>query len=422
MSDGKNRKLALSEREWDSRSSRTAVRLRKVKKTEGRRLMSFEDVVATQNADIFTREFTYGSSLFKSQSGHELELCDGAVWIDDLLLLYQLKQRNPEHDTHDPDKERRWFEKKVEKLAVGQLADTMRYLNQERSLPLMNRRGQTLEISTASPSTIQLVILFEASQDLPQDVLFRKGRLSRRVGFVHYLHVKDYGAVCTTLHTPFEIADYLAFRTSFVQRNPRAHAVSEKALLGKYLIGADSSDEISDEHERVVDRLVDDREEFSISNLLRIYLERIEFGNEGTLYHLILAELAKLRRNMMREFRKRFMWAMEKCRGANFVTPSRFYPVNQGCSFIAIPLPSTEREDWKKHLEAFTHLCKYDFKSRRCIGFTVTPDETEEKWYNINWLYIDYPWRQDDETDKFLLEQAPFRKSWGEEIGKYSFT
>ena len=363
------------------------------------------------------------SSLDLSNPTHfTTELCDGAVWIDDLLLLYQLKQRNPEHDTHDPDQERKWFEKKVEKVAVGQFAGTMRNLEQEQSLPLMNRRGQTLDVSTATPNTIHLVILYDSSEELPLDALSRKGRVSQRVGFVHYLHVKDYTAICLTLYTPFEIADYLDFRAAFVQANPDTHDVSEKALVGKYLTDTDSLNEISDEHELVVDRLVDDREEFSISNLLRVYFDRIAYGNEGTQYHPILAELAKLRRNMMREFRERFMWAMDKCREGHLVTPSRFYPVDQGCSFIAIPLPATERDNWQKQLEAFTHLCKYDFKSQRCIGFTTAPDPTNDEWYIVHWLYLDYSWKQDDETDRLLAEHNPFRKSWGEQIGKYSFT
>ncbi len=384
--------------------------------------MTFEDVVASHNADIFTKEFTYSSSLFKSQSGQELELCDSAVWIDNLLILYQLKQRNPDYDTHNPEKERKWFEKKVEKVAVGQFADTMRYLDQEHSLPLMNRRRQTLDISAATPNTIHLIALFDSSDELPLDTCSKKGRVSQRVGFVHYLHVNDYINICQILYTPFEIADYLDFRASFVQENPQAHKVSEKALVGKYLTDTDSMSEVLDEHELFVDRLVDDREKFSISNLLRIYLERIEYGNEGIQYHAILAELAKLRRNMAVEFKKRFMWAMDQCRKSQLVLPSRFYPVDVGCSYIAIPLPTGERKNWKRHLESYSHLSKYDHQSQRCIGFTMTPDPSNDKWYIVHWIYLDYPWKQDDEADKLLAEHNQFRQSWGEQIGKYTFT
>lgn len=382
--------------------------------------MSFEDAIAADNSNIFLTEFTFSSTLFKNDEGQELELCDGAVWIDDLLLLFQLKERNPDHDTRDPVKEQRWFERKVEKVAVGQFNDTQRYLREQNSLPFTNRRGQTLELAEAKPKQIHLIVLFDSSDSLPIDVKTRKGRVSGRVGFVHYFHRNDYGAVCKTLHTPFEIAEYLDFRMTFVLRNKQAHCVREKALLGKYLTDTDELDDITDEHEIFVDRLVDDRNDFNLSGLLKGYFDSIQYGNEGTQYHAILKELAKLQRNMLREFRKRLEWSMDKCHEATLPLPSRFYPVKQDCGFIAIPLPTRNCADWQKHLEAYTLLCKYDLKATRCLGFTTAVDNVGLDEYRIHWLLLDYEWSHDANLEAILADGGLFRESTGQLIGKYN--
>jgi hypothetical protein len=104
--------------------------------------MPLDDRIASHNADVFVREFTYSATQFKGQDGQERELCDGAVWIGDLLILLQNKERDPGVVTGDPDAETRWFNKKVSKLAVDQLCDSLRYLQQERALPLANLRGR----------------------------------------------------------------------------------------------------------------------------------------------------------------------------------------------------------------------------------------------------------------------------------------
>lgn len=384
--------------------------------------MSFEDIVADGNSNFFFKEFTYSSSLFKLASGNEVELCDGAVWIDNLLFLYQLKQRNPEADTEVPAAEKKWFEKKVEKLAVGQFSDTVRYLQGQKSLPLLNCRGQPLDFSNAASLSPQLIVLYDPSVSLPLESSLKKGRVSKRVGFVHYFHISDYRAVCMTLHTPFEIAEYLIFRAAYVERNIAANKVSEKAMLGRYFENPEETTGIiSDKHEHFVDQLIDDRDDFNISKLLRVYVDRIKYGNSGTEYHVILKELAKLQRNMLREFRKRLNWAMETCRDPVFKKPSRFYPPKQECCFLAIPIPISERGDWRKYLEIYTHLCKYDLKSRKCVAISVSVAPDDVNAFLIHWMYLEYPWKQDDQTEKVLKEDNPFRETFGQFLDKYHF-
>ena len=296
--------------------------------------MPLDDRIASHNADVFVREFTYSATQFKGQDGQERELCDGAVWIGDLLILLQNKERDPGAVTGDPDAETLWFNKKVSKQAVDQVCDSLRYLRQERALPLANLRGQTLDLTKASErvSLTHLIALFSPSAVLPAAVAMKKGRSSQRVGFVHFLIADDYVRVCGTLHTPFEVSDYLSFRKAVALKDPNADAVSEKALLGQYLMDPDPARSVAPDNEEYVDRLLRDADEFSLSSMLALYLDRVTFGAGGADYHAILVELARLRRHMAREFRKRLAWAMEVCKGASNLAPSRFHVPELGCS------------------------------------------------------------------------------------------
>jgi len=275
-----------------------------------------------------------------------------------------------------------------------------------------------MDLAEAKPKRTHLIALCDASDALPLRVAAKKGRVSRRVGFVHYFHREDYQAVCMTLHTPYEIADYLDFRKVFVQRCDKAHTVSEKALLGKYLTDTDASDDIDHEHELVVDRLIDNRDDFNISQLLREYCDRIVDDNNGTQYHAILKELAKLTRNYLREFRNRFEWAMEKCREETQQKPSRFLAVEQQCAFIAIPLPECDAE--QTDLQLYTTLCKYDLKAERCLGFSVSVDRVNPEAYRVHWCLLDYDWIREPSIEEVLNEGGWFREVKQLIQGKYT--
>lgn len=383
--------------------------------------MSLEDYIATKNSSLFTKEFTFTASPFRRDDGQEVELCDGAIWIDDLLMLFQIKERNPQH-VGDEKKESRWFSKQVDQKAVGQFVDTLRYLRDQSTLPLTNIRGQVLDLADADPKTIHLIALYSSANTLPGSVVQKKGRTSSRLGaFVHFFHKGDYQAVCETLFTPAEVCEYLEFRAEFVTRNPKANTVSEKALVGKFLTDTDDSDDIRDEHELVVESLVDERNEFNVSKLLSVYLERIAYGNEGTQYHAILKEIAKLPRNMLREFRKRFQWAMDRCHEDIQQKPSRFYAPGQKCCFVAIPLPISIRDQWESQVKYYGSLSKHDMEAQRCIAFAVAVDESNSNNYSVHWLYLAYDWIPNEQIDQFLSEDKPFRATRGKMLGKYKF-
>lgn len=55
--------------------------------------MTFADDLAALNAWHFFREFTYARNTFRPAPGQEFELADSLIWLGDLLIAYQLKER-----------------------------------------------------------------------------------------------------------------------------------------------------------------------------------------------------------------------------------------------------------------------------------------------------------------------------------------
>lgn len=374
----------------------------------------------TRNATVFLREFVYDSQTFRSTgNGQELEFCDGAIWIDDLLILYQLKERNSSHQNASEDAQAQWFTKKVERKAVDQLVASNEYLRSEHTLPLANLRGQVIDLRDAKPTTIHNIVIHNSPNSLPLEKVLLKGRQSQRLGFVHFMSISNYFNVVETLFTPYEVSDYLHFRAEACCERSAPNRVTEKALLGKYL--SDTGNNVAMRDERYIDRLVDDRDQFSVGKLLWNYHDRVVWGNNGTEYHAILTEMAKLRRNMLRSFRERLDWAIKTCRENRDVKPSRFGDPGTGCSFIFIPLTADEVDQSIDLLQSWAMLSKYDLRTPKCIGLTVAADPKSSTQLLVNWCCLTGEWEHDPEFEALLAEDYPFREMRVQELGKYNF-
>jgi len=93
--------------------------------------MDIESAVAHFNELYFFKEFTYSKNKFRDKNNQELDAADCIVSLDNIMLIFQIKERNISSSTNAVD-ERKWFENKVKKLAKSQIKDSLKYLaNQE---------------------------------------------------------------------------------------------------------------------------------------------------------------------------------------------------------------------------------------------------------------------------------------------------
>ncbi len=68
--------------------------------------MSFEKAVSSVNELFFFKEFTFSRNTFRTQENNEIEFADNVVWLQDLLILYQVKERKISSSIADPEEEK----------------------------------------------------------------------------------------------------------------------------------------------------------------------------------------------------------------------------------------------------------------------------------------------------------------------------
>lgn len=74
-----------------------------------------EDLVTRISSNVFYKEFTFHKNNFITPRGQK-ELADNVLWIDDLLFLIQVKERNAS-EVKTTVEENKWFENTVLKKA-----------------------------------------------------------------------------------------------------------------------------------------------------------------------------------------------------------------------------------------------------------------------------------------------------------------
>ncbi len=271
----------------------------------------FESAVGKLNAAYFFREFTFSTNTFKPNPASELELADKVVWLDDLMILSQIKERvAPPHTT--ADKERKWFADEVVKKATRQMRDTLSYLKTYPKIKVRNGRRHVFNLASAQVTQTHRIVIYNPHPLLPSECATKKYHRSKTAGvLIHLIHALAYHAILRTLITPAEIAEYLAFREALADKWGEALSkVGEKALVGQYIRNL-PDEEPSTAFETYVDAVNRQTEDWDIARLIHLFPARrttpIKRRKQG---YTILRALAKLYRTDMAEFKKRFAFSM----------------------------------------------------------------------------------------------------------------
>lgn len=380
--------------------------------------MTFEGDIARLNEHFFFEEFTYSTNTFRPSPSTELELADSIIWLDDMLVLFQLKEREKIRKT-SPDREARWFEKKVIEVGTKQIRDSMKYLDVHRNILLRNHRGHQFKLKSSAIAGLHKVICYLGNSRLPETCRWKKFHISRTAGTIHVIAAHDYLGIARTVLTPFELSEYLAFRQYLIEKwDDAVSSVPEPALVGQYLAG-DSDRKPDPAFMDVLTALEHRADEWDMSGLIKRFAERMTTDGHATEYYAILKELAKLKRNELSLFKTRFRLSMEKCRAGKFVLPYRMAIPRTDCGFVFIPLTEDVVEVRKQGLMNLTLACKYDLKLPKCVGASFYPEE--RGWYSVEWCYMEHPWIYEEELERELKRNNPFREVRTVELPRYGF-
>ena len=365
-----------------------------------------EQFINSINENVFFREFTFSENEFiDNNSKMKLEVADNIVWIDQLLFITQIKERN-ELETGSIEK---WFQNKVINKAVKQIKNTHKYLNIYRDISIINNKGHSRNLSESANAERYSLICYMPGENFVESLHYRKFYESSEVGLIHLFHAEDYMWICRYLITPAEIEEYLIFREALHrdQRNV-INQLPEQYVLGHFLKTIET-DHIKPEYINNIQKFVrDEIKDFDISHIVKQFEDKIVFGNTNTQYYFILQELALLNRADLKHFKTRFERTYEMAKKQEQVLPYRMYVPRTDCAFVFMPIRRCDHEHWQNGLNNITELHKYDSKAFRCVGLMMCHHENQmiDMW----WSYLEGEHVQDDEFDKILQEQSPFRE------------
>jgi len=365
-----------------------------------------ENIVTKISSNVFYKEFTFDKNDFYPEDGKK-ELADNVLWLDNLLFIIQVKERNS-IDIKSEAEENKWFENTVLKTAKNQIKKSVDFFSKYDEIKVKNVRNHEIEISKANLHDVNKVIIYMPNSTLINEknksLKFYESKLS---GNIHIFNIEDYLWICKFLMTPTELDEYLKFRERiFLLHKEIITVYPEQYILGHFLNTEDATI-IKEEFIKSFDKLVDDVGDFDVSGILNNFLEKIhiEEQRKSTNYYAIIKEIAKLKRYELVEFKIRFSQIIEDVKSQKFSLPYRFTITRTGCGFVFIPLQFDKISYWENALLNFTELYKYKRKLSKCLG--VLTFKTGE-YFDIFWAYVEGDWKQNEEMDKAISESDKF--------------
>lgn len=295
-----------------------------------------EQFTAEINRYFFLREYSFERNQFRTSLG-ESELADHIIDLPDALFVFQLKERSSGAPSDSKSIEA-WFRRKVLDKGCGQIAASIRYFQERTNLRILNQRGHMHELSLKDRLVVPIILYSTGTANSRIDL--PRHRVSKRAGFVHLMHLRDYHNVCRVLGLPSELIGYFRFRQDLLLRRP--HDRFEEAILTAMFID-ENTQSVSDERAReILQAAYDDTISFDIGEVLRRFGEKVTYlsgGGADLDYYKILAEFSRLSRAEMRGFKKLFIWALDNIRACEPQIPARMMSISTGTGFVVFPVP-----------------------------------------------------------------------------------
>ena len=378
-----------------------------------------QDVLNALNANVFYREFSFSKNVFYPRRGQTEEFADHAIWIDDILIIFQVKERNTGQSSEEMD--RRWFQNKVLAKATRQVRNTLGFLKDYPEINIKNQREHVFNVSGASLKHIIKLVIYKPPDEFPRDLLRVRHHVSSTAGFMHVIPWDDYANLCATLITPAELVEYFEFREKVIKKwFPTGQVPSEPALVGQFLRNEDDSVP-SEEYARYVFTLKQDFEDFDIFNFLSGIGSRVAYyeGMDNELgYYNILAEFAKLSRADLKLAKERIVRCEEAARANREFGPFRFSSRQTGCGFVFMAFDEEGFDSRIEMLKVLTEHSKYQLRLSRHVGVSFAKHGNV---MDINWALMSFPWQPDPMLEANLKNFDPFPPLRSAVRARYSF-
>lgn len=371
---------------------------------------SSEKLISKINENVFFKEFTFDKNSFKHlDSNSELEFADNVVWLDDLLFIIQIKERNSK-EGGDLSK---WFKNKVLNKAVKQIKATNNYLSSLSDVVIQNLKGHKKNIIESRTARKRSIIIYSTNNEIDESIQFQKFYESSDIGLIHLFYVEDYLGVCDFLHTPAEVEEYLEFREAFYKAQGKILNHIPEQYLAAHFFETLDVDHINFDYMDNFKKVSESNELFDISFIIREFSTHLPPLSDPTEYYPIIAELAKLNRAELVLFKTRFLRACMDAEETEMVniTPYRMYVPRTDCAFAIIPLCRPFHEYWETARNNATSMLMYEHKCFRSVGVCIFYAPGEEDFLQTKWQFIEDLWVRNPEMEDIIKEHFPFRKA-----------
>ncbi|HCU11298.1 MAG TPA: hypothetical protein DGB72_04135 [Gemmatimonadetes bacterium] len=374
-----------------------------------------EEFVAQLNASIFLAEFAFPGSELTIRGQGKVEVADHLVLLDDLGIIFQLKERDAAASSAKAELNK-WFANKVRKKAVAQVRSTRELLSRFPGEKLRNQRGHEVAVATKNAASLYAVVIFR----MPNTPGLTTERYypSRSAGFVHFISDVDWLGVCRYLITPAEIADYLAFRQQVLTKYQAADDITEAALVGQF-IGGDQVAPPSKKYDRVLAALREDQAAWDMSFFIEQFGDKITYregDSSPTSHYRILSEFAKLSRSELREFKKRFLLALDAVRDDRFELPYRLACPRTDCGFLILPVTKELANNARNALRNFSLASKHLFNVKKHISLSVV---AQSPFLDIEWMFAEGVNEPNPELEALVERNNPFRNASEQLLPRY---
>ena len=366
------------------------------------------DLVAQQHANVFMRAFSFPASRLPLTDEKGVELADRVMLMDNIGFIFQLREREQKVASKAGDLEK-WVSSHVVRKGVKQIQNTRELLARYMGLSLVNEFGHRMMVSSKHPDALVSMIIYRVPV---KSRAFHAARFkkNRNGTFVHILRDADYFEICNHFVTPAELVDYFSFRRDIlITWDPSSTAVSERALIGQYLMEDLASPPDPRFEHAARSRGGPTACEFTfVMDSLATAIASQEGENADSDCYEILSEMALLGRHELRALKHQLRLALEAVRSNRLELPYRIVSMRTGCGFTIVPVSKEFHDRAYEALRSLSLASKHELDVDREVGIGMWK---LSEFVDIDWLFLEGRNLPDLDLDERLAYGYPFRRA-----------
>lgn len=358
-----------------------------------------EQEITQINQNVFFKEFTFDKNDFIIDNRNKVELADNVLWLDDLMIIIQIKEKSSKGNSSVDD----WLKNKVFKKAKNQIKSTLRYLYEHKTISIANGHNDNHILDIRNIVSVHSVVIYKID-DWRKEAAIAKKHITKDNCFIHFFSFDDYIHICRYIITPVELGQYLVFREEMLRSNTNMDELPEQYFLAHYFQNPTNPTFnilYICNLDKICKKIISREDEFYLGSFISHMRDTLyAYGDEKD-YYFIIRELAKLNREEMKLFKERLLAVMNEEPKSLPVAMKRFASLRTQCGFVLMKLNKKVEATWRRALVNFSLEFKYKWKLNKCIGLVVLKDND---YFDFRWSYMEGEWKYDEELEKRVEE------------------